>query len=103
MLTWTLIGFVVCGFVCMWLFEQKQRSALIGFLLGLLLGLIGIVIALLLPEKTQPNYTSFLEQTDEGLQLRKATSHRAAAATRRHSALTSVNTLRRAETLELPE
>lgn len=70
--TWTFIGFVLCSLVCMWLFAQKQRPLFWGFLLGLFLGLIGIVIALLLPPKMLPNYTSFLAQTKDGWQWQSA-------------------------------
>ena len=43
-----VIAFGMCG---AWIMSKKYRSTAVGFVLGAVLGLIGIIIALILPRK----------------------------------------------------
>lgn len=86
---WILLSFIICGFVCMWLFAWKQRSLLCGFLVGSLLGLIGLVIALLLPKKEMLPHPSFLLQTADGWRWQRSYLHRQRTKSNRDFVLTA--------------
>ena len=45
-----LILWLLCAFIVMWIFQQKGRSRSTGFVLGFLLGIVGVIIAFFIPE-----------------------------------------------------
>ena len=48
------IGAVICGGIGAYVAAQKRRAAAEGFLLGLILGPLGVVVAALLPTGDRP-------------------------------------------------
>lgn len=50
------VGWLVCGFAGLEIADKKGRDGVGGFLLGFLLGLIGIAILLLMDDASYPGY-----------------------------------------------
>lgn len=48
-----LLVWLLCAFITMWLFQQKNRSLAGGFLVGFLFAVVGVIIALIIPAKEE--------------------------------------------------